>query len=173
MRVFTIIFCLFLSVDALAQDNVARKTDSPTKSIYSDARDSVVYIVDGVPSSKDSVKPNEILIRNVLTGHQLDNLYVNKKLDSVIIIVTKVGAINSYQKKLSDFSVDYKNYLADHHNSDNRIIYCIDGDLFRGDEKRIKILYNLSANNIDKVSFLKSRDFEGIVTASLLITTKK
>ena len=170
MRVLTIIFCLFMSVGALAQGNAARKTDSTTKSIQ---RDSVVYIVDGVPLSKESVKPNDILIENVLTGHQLDNLYVNKKLDSVIIIVTKVGAVNSYQKKLSDFSVDYRNYLADHHNSDSRIIYCIDGDLFRGDEKRIKILYNLSANNIDKVSFLKSRDFEGIVTTSLLITTKK
>src|SRR4051812_22015346 len=88
----------------------------------------VVYIVDGAPVRKETIKPQDIFSKDILTGEQLNAIYGNKQLDTVTIIMTKKAAMVYYQNKLSAFSREYESYLKGNNNNDSDINYVIHGE---------------------------------------------
>jgi hypothetical protein len=132
----------------------------------------VIYIVDGAPVRKVTVTPEDIFSKDVLKGEQLAALYVNKRLDTVTVIITKKAAIGYYQKKLSAFSREYETYLKDHNGKDDDIQYVVHNDPL---EKRevINFLYKLPPEKIIGVTFTERPALNGTVTQKVVIIETK
>ena len=132
------VFGLCLSENTLAQI----KNDS--------LNDRVVYVVNGVPVSKDKVNNNDILIKSVLKASSIPATTFEKEIDSAIAIITKTYAITEYQKKFSVFSRKYKDYLETHQNNDDDFLYVLDGVQLEGNRNDIiKTLYEIPFKNIE------------------------
>jgi hypothetical protein len=169
MKLLTIIFCLVLSVNALAQS----KSDS-----LKHLNESVVYVVDGILMSKEQIKSNDILSKDVLKGASLDRfmsiLHSEKILDSVIIISTKQGAIKSYQKKFSAFSKEYKQYIDANKGDDHFCNYIVDDKVIYKDQGDfLTTLYNIPAEKIVTVIAKGPRPIDSFIGLKVWITTKK
>jgi hypothetical protein len=135
--------------------------------------DRVLYVVDGVPVSKDKLNNDDILVKYVLKGSSLDALHSEKMLDSVIVIVTKSNAITQYQKKFSVFSKKYKSYLAAYQNNDEYFLYVLDGVPVQGTRNDIiKTLYEIPSKKIKEVGFNKKQPAHGSATL-VIINTKQ
>lgn len=118
-------------------------------------------VVDGKSYYKRTIKrrfrdTSNILDIKVLKGNDA-KLYGELARDGVVVITTKKFAQKEYQKKLSSFSVDYKNYLEwqmKYNHNGNGILYIIEknGDIAspKGDEL-IRELYNIPADSINEV----------------------
>jgi len=89
----------------------------------------------------------------------------------ITVIVTKNGAIKSYQKKLSAFSDTYGIYLNANGPYDGDMYYDIDGKHNLGDEM-LKALYNLPAKRIKEVIFIKDYMDKGRNCKVVTIHTK-
>ena len=113
-----------------------------------------VFVVDGTVVSKNAVKQTDIYSKDVLKGDKLTELYVEKKLDSVTVIVTKKGALLYYQNKLSSFSREYESYLKSHNNNDDDIQYVVHNDLLEKQES-VSYLYKLPSEKIISVTFME------------------
>lgn len=157
-KVYCLIVILFSSIGVFAQNKTQFFRDSANVSYLrtSDINSSVVYLVNGQPSSNELIKLDSILIKNILSGDQLSGIYGDKKLDSVVIMLSKPYATAGYQKKFSTFSEAYKNYIKNY--NDDLIFYTIldpQGNLtsFKGDEL-IRYLYNMPIASIESVSLM-------------------
>ncbi|MFI5162737.1 MAG: hypothetical protein ACHQHN_15765 [Sphingobacteriales bacterium] len=167
MKLLAVIFCLVISVSGLAQE----KVDS---SKY--VNNNILYVVDGVPVSKEKVDKNEILIRQSISGKKLEEsgFYPEKMIDSIVVMVSKNGAIKSYQKKFSAFSKRYKAYLEDKKANKN-VLYVLNGvTVSESSIDGIKTLYDMPSKKIKKVFLLKETNpnFSN-AAAIVVITTKK
>ena len=87
---------------------------------------------------------------------------------ATIMVVTKQGAIKSYEKKFSTFSTSYKEYLDNHSNDDSGLLYSIDGYDCDKNIDGITRLYQLPKEKISKLKI----SVKGNVT-NVVITTKK
>ena len=116
----------------------------------------VVYISDGELSDKNRVDEKDVLSRSTLKGKILKGIY-ERKLDSIVTIISRTYAIEQYQKKLSAFSADYKKQVEfdmKYNHNDNGIFYMIikkGGPGFGNDDNMIRELYNLPVNQISNV----------------------
>jgi hypothetical protein len=168
MRVLTIIFCLFISINALAQ-----KTDT-TKLFIRDASAQVgndpIYIVDGkVVSSIKDLKSHDIYETAILSDTAAEAIYGARAKNGAMIITTLHGAAIIYQKKLIQFSEKYKNYLAKKGNDDN-LSYVINNTMLIARTKHtVEELSDLDSANIKKVEFKTVRQFK--TDATVVITT--
>ena len=129
MRIYTIIFCLLLSMDALAQNNSDKKDTANNR--YHDAISSIttknpLYILDGKQIDDtlsnqivQKLDPNKIKSIDVLKGAAAQALYGAKGANGVIIIKTKDDKGN---KKLDFSSVAEKDttYVVDGQLSANK-----------------------------------------------------
>ena len=80
MRIFTIIFCLFLSVNALGQSK-----NVPNKPV-------AIIVVDGVITEKSElykINPNDVANISVLKGTAATKLYGKKAAGGALIVTTK------------------------------------------------------------------------------------
>jgi hypothetical protein len=90
----------------------------------------------------------------VLKKLACDSCYVNTGDHGAVLIVTKQGAIKSYQKKFSTFSKKYKEYLEKHNGDDNNLVYILNGTPVQGKRDYIiGTLYNVSTEKIKNISF--------------------
>jgi len=134
----------------------------------------VAYIVDGVSAQKETIKPQDVFSKDVLTGRQLTAIYDNKGLDTLTIVVTKKGAIRYYQNKLSAFSREYESYLKSNNNNDSDIHYVVHGESIesKGDE-RIDALYKIPPEKIIAVTFTESSRANGNGTNKVVLIETK
>jgi len=97
MRVLTIIFCLFISVNALAQKDTTRLF---IRDASAQVGDDPIYIVDGkvVPSIKD-LKSHDIYETSILSDTAAEAIYGARAKNGAMIITTLKGQSIIYQKK--------------------------------------------------------------------------
>ncbi|WP_461453221.1 hypothetical protein [Mucilaginibacter sp.] len=153
MRVLAVIFCLFLSVNALAQTG-----NEP------------LYVVDGkiVPSIKD-LKPHDIYETALLSDSTAMNIYGKQGANGAMVVTTMKGQAVIYEKKLIPFSEKYKNYLDKKGNDDN-LSYVINNTMLIARTKHsVEELSELDPANIKKVEFKTVRQFK--TDATVVITT--
>jgi len=154
--VLAVLFCLFLSMNAWAQDN--------NKSVNHSGDEGVLYVVDGVVSKNklSHINPNDILMVSVQKKKANDSSYVNTTDKGSVIVVTKRYAIGQYQKKISSFSMDYKTYLLGHQNKDDVFEYELNGtaleDSYYGNAQK---LYKIPIESIKRVDVLKNPTHNG------------
>jgi hypothetical protein len=143
--------------------------------IHESTNDSVLYVQDGMPIPKELIRTDKILIKDVLTGKKLDELAFNhnKKLDSLIVIVTVQGATIAYQMKLSTFSKKYKDYLETHRYDDKDFLYVVDGVQVEGNRNNIiRTLYTIPSEKIKEIRFNQKQAANGSATL-VIINTKQ
>lgn len=153
-KALIILFWLTLSGEAFAQNS-----DTTYRKTLKISAKAMVIVNDSIYKGNiDNIHPMDILdlqvlVRPVFIGAE--------KNDTTLIITTKAYAIRSYQKKLSAFSKEYKDYIAQiekNDNNDNGMMYLIDGkgyEPFYSRDKMTEILFQLPATNIAKVEFNK------------------
>jgi hypothetical protein len=154
MRVLTMIFCLFISVNALAQTT----SNEP------------LYVVDGkiVPSIKN-LKSHDIYETALLSDSTAIGIYGKQASNGAMVVTTMKGQAVIYQKKLIQFSEKYKNYLAKKGNDDN-LSYVINNTMLIARTKHtVEELSDLDPANIKKVEFKTVRQFK--TDATVVITT--
>jgi len=168
MRVLTIIFFLFISVNALAQ-----KTDT-TKLFIRDPATQIsnepVYVVDGqvVPSIK-GLKSRDIYETAVLSDTLAKTLYGSRGMNGAMVVTTMKGQAIIYQKKLIPFSKKYKDYLEKKGNDDN-LSYVINNTMLIARTKHtVEELSDLDPANIKKIDF--KTDYRFKTDATVVITT--
>ena len=134
-----------------------------------------IYVVDDVITKFDlnTTNAESILKVEVLKDAKATAIYGSSGANGVIIITTKQFAIRQYQKKLSAISEAYKKYLAAHKNDDSGLSYVIDGEVVKPGNKFIDTLFNLPSFKIQHVNMLGPKEFEGMTTHLVIITTKK
>jgi hypothetical protein len=154
MRVLAVIFCLFLSVNAMAQTT----GNDP------------LYVVDGkiVPSIKD-LKSKEIYETALFSDSTAVKIYGQQASNGAMVVTTMKGQALIYQKKLSQFSEKYKNYLEKKGNDDN-LSYVINNTMLIARTKHtVEELSDLDPANIKKIDFKTDRRFK--TDATIVITT--
>jgi len=134
-----------------------------------------IYVVDDVITKFDlnTTNAESILKVEVLKDAKATAIYGSLGANGVIIITTKQFAIRQYQKKFSSFSSAYKKYLAVHKNDDSKVTYVLDGEVVKPGNKFIDTLFNLPSSKIQHVNMLGPKEFEGMTTHLVVITTKK
>jgi hypothetical protein len=165
MKLFIIIFCASLSVNALAQNVDTAKKDVKLADTTS------AYIVDGkLVQSISDIKSTDIYGVSLLESKDAVKLYGPQAKNGAMVITTKPMAIKKYQEKLAAFSKKYQNYLALKGN-DNNLVYVINNTmLLVGTKKTIRALFDLAPEDIQSVEFKKDSHFTN--DATIIITTK-
>ena len=153
MKVLTIIFCLFLSVKALAQSG------------------DPLYVVDGkVVLSISNIKAVDIMETSILPDSAAVAKYGPKAANGAMVVTTVAGAITIYEQKLSAFNKRYKNYLEKHHGDDTKLAYVINNTiLMEKGKKTVGKLYDLEVKDIAKIDYRTDRRFT--TDATIVITT--
>jgi len=153
--------------------NIDTVTD--VKSLDSVADKDAMYVVDGVLSKNklNGIDPQNIISIIILKRAACDSCYGYRADHGAVLIVTKAGAIKSYQKKFSAFSKAYKSYFDDPQNNDSDFIYAINSrQIDVKTNEGIKKLYDIPVKRIKKVSFLDGRKYPGVIKEVVAITTK-
>lgn len=171
MKILILLFSLFFSVGALAQVN-GNGAYTVKRTASFDVKKPLL-IVDGKISEREITDTSKLLSVNMMMNNDSAKaVYGDKAQNGVIIVITKTYAQKKYQKKLSTFSKEYKEYLSQNKNNDSGIIYFVlDGkDLTFLKPASIE-LYNVSQKDILKVEFGKKESIDA-VTITVAITTK-
>lgn len=138
--------------------------------------DSAIYIVDGTITNKklNGINPHDIFTITFLKEDKASQYFESGTRFGVVVIETKTGATKNYQEKLSSFSKKYKNYIETHQNSDNDLVYIIDGVLLekKNNDEMMRTLYGISIENIKTVNY-SDNFLQGMKSeATIFITTK-
>ncbi|WPU95923.1 hypothetical protein SNE25_10380 [Mucilaginibacter sabulilitoris] len=142
--------CAFNYVSAQTIDTLKKVAD-----LESAVGENAVYVIDGKISDKkiDGLDPNDILNIDILKK-DTTSTFEGVARHNTVIITTKGFAIFQYQKKLKSFSDEYKNYLKSNKGNDSKLVYLFDGrPLDEDDDKKIKFLYDIPQDKIQKVIF--------------------
>jgi hypothetical protein len=118
-------------------------------------KDITDYILDGRISNEKEVTQVRQSILNI-TFLKYDTKSVAEELKGKItlVAVTRNFAINSYQKKISDLSGGYRDYLKSHSNNDVKLLFVINKLEYPvSTDERIKKLYDLFSGNATFRSF--------------------
>lgn len=138
-----------------------------------------LYLIDGVISKNGlgDIQEKEILKKNAIKKVRVSIGFNGEVRNGLVVVLTKLAAINSYQNKLSQFSKEYATFLQVNNYDDSGISYinAAKGELWRQSTKEgINLLYKLSVNDILKVEFSpRSENAAGWKPAILSITTKQ
>jgi hypothetical protein len=169
MKILTIIFCLFLSVNALAQTKDSVNADFAKKTVLAG---NPLIMVDGKIYKGDisSISPKDIVNVSVLKDATTIDPSTGHLPNGEIIIVTKTYAAAAYQKKFSDLSKSYKRYMEQKH-TDTNLQYVLNNTMMNQERKSaIEELYQLTPDNIKNITFKKDSHFT--TDATVIITTK-
>jgi hypothetical protein len=141
--------------------------------------DSILYVLDGSISDKNlnGVQVGDILSRDSIGKVKVAEIFNAAPKNRLVVVLTKRAAIDSYQKKLSQFSKEYAAFLQVNHFDDSNVGYMntTSGDFYKqSTNEGINLLYKLSADDIVKVDFSpRTENAAGWKPAVLFITTKK
>jgi hypothetical protein len=169
VKIYTALFCLFLSINALAQTKDSVKVDSAKRTVLAG---NPLIIVDGKIYKGDisSISPKDIVNVSVLKEATTIDPSTGHLPNGEIIVVTKIYATAAYQKKFSDISKSYKRYL-EQKQTDTNLQYVLNNTMMNQDRKStIEEFYQLSPANIKNITFKKDSHFT--TDATVIITTK-
>jgi hypothetical protein len=163
----------FMLIDAPSMHHQKKNEVKKLDTSLSKLPDSTVYVIDGEVSRKKlvGIDPKDIFSVDIIKQDVASEHFEGEARNGLVVVVTKNGAIKSYQKKLSAFSVNYKKYIVSqtkYNDNDNGIMYKIikNGNLVFFDEKdKIRELYNIPAAKISKVEFHQQQTCCGINTS--------
>ena len=165
MKIFAIVFCLFLSLNTLAQSGDTVPKDTSRVSLKHDMpsitkRFKFLSVIDNKLYYRRSLKkrlvrhPSDILDVNVLKGKEGTEKYGELGAHGVVVVTTKSYAIKSYQNKFSSLSNYYKNYLNKNKNDDLGLVYVLNGDVLESKQyEAIKRMYE-ALDQIKTVDFI-------------------
>jgi hypothetical protein len=123
---------------------------SDTTKYSSIKSDSVIYVLDGELSNKRAISvlnPHSILSIDILKKDK-NSIFDGLSRNDVFVIITKAYATKCYQEKISSLLKEYKEYLKNHHQDDERLSFVINGKKYvTSSDDRIKRLYDLFADN--------------------------
>jgi hypothetical protein len=122
-----------------------------------------------------SIKPEAIWGVDSLSLSEDTSHVFGTSTDDMINVITKKSIADQYKEAFSKFSVDYKNYLFAHQNSDSGIVYMNenDGRLIANSKNRLHDLYHLSGKKIENVKLSKIPDSKGKTLIIAGIKTKE
>ena len=153
-------------------DRIPTHTPNPLDSVVSK---DALYVIDGIPSKNkmDDVDPKDILSIDILKkGKKTDSSF--EPVNDVVAVVTKQGAIKSYQKRFSSYSKDYEKYIDNHKGDDRASFYFIDGQsLHREQNNLIQELYKIPAGKIIAIEVQYPGPNDSSVGVNVRITTKQ
>jgi hypothetical protein len=141
--------------------------------------DSILYVLDGSISDKNlnGVQVGDIVSRDSIGKVKVAEIFSTVPKNGLVVVLTKRAAIDSYQKKLSQFSQEYNAFLQINHFNDSNIVYMntVNGIEYKQLTKDgINLLYKLSVDDIVKVDFSpRAPNAAGWKPKVLSITTKK
>jgi hypothetical protein len=183
MRVFIIIFFLSVSAKVLAQSVDTSSKDTSKRFMIVDAvsvddNAKPLYVVDGVIFNGNikKINPNDILSINIIKKDKASEYFESDVSNGVVVVVTKTGAIKTYQKKFSAFSKKYKDYIDHNKNSDDSCAYVLNGVIiYSSVNERIKKLYEIPDKEIKGVGIAENPGYNGGESRKylVLITTKQ
>lgn len=161
MRIFTIIFCVFLSMNALGQVKDTTRVDSSKivfheRSVSSNKLGKPLYVVDGVIYTKNlnSIRPADIESISILKGVSAIALYGTAGANGVVLITMK------------------QSWRAKHnHGTIVKPLIVLNGIIFKGDIKTIdpKTIESVSVLKADKATPIWGR---AGASGAVIITTK-
>lgn len=121
-----------------------------------DNSDSSTYVVDGEPLTRreaEKINPENILSIDILKTSK-ESVSEEQKGKNTMVVITKPFAVSCYQKRISNLSNDYRQYLKSHHNSDGKLLFLINGVQYpTSTDERIKKLYELFLDSATFQSF--------------------
>jgi hypothetical protein len=173
MKLLAVIFCLMVSVGALAQSDTSAKIKPLNAAINKDT----LYVIDGEPSQNKlkDIDPKDIFSVTILKNDSKDpSMGPSNKV--VVVIVSKQSAIKMYQKKFSAFSKEYKAYFDNPQNNDTHFLYVLNGVMIVNAPSvvgNIKILYDIPVKKIKEVIFKDKFTVLENHNPIVIITTKK
>jgi len=175
------LFGLFISVNVFAQDTDTSKHDTLSHLMIVDARpinkdDRPLYVVDGViyKGNIKRINAESILQVVVLKPPGSTNIYGQRGKNGVILLETLKFGKEYCQKKLSQFSIQYQDYLKLNRNDDSELVYVVDGTASYGwQPETFRQLYG-EIEQVKTVDFIPkfSEDLWN-KTPIVVITTKK
>jgi hypothetical protein len=81
-----------------------------------------------------------------------------------VAITTKASAKAAYQKTLSAYSLDYRNYLDANRNDDGNLQYILNAQLLKnGSNEQLDMLYKLSPEKITNVAFTEINGKKAVI----------
>jgi len=123
-----------------------------------------LYVIDGEVSQNklNGADLQNLLSITILKKFACDACYVNVRDHGAVIVVTKQGAVKSYQKKFSALSIKYKDFIEHHQDNDDSINYVVNGIFLRlKSADPIRDLYEIPANKIKMFDFIKNEYYNG------------
>ncbi len=135
-----------------------------------------LYIMDGkvLPSKLNGIDLQNILSISIIKHVACDSCYVNTGDHGAVIIITKEGAIKSYQKKFSAFSKEYRTYFDNPQNNDSDFLYVVNGVPANiKTNEGIKTLSDIRTLKIKEVIFKDKGSILNNIKPIVVITTKK
>jgi outer membrane receptor protein involved in Fe transport len=158
MKLIACIFCLFISVNALA-------------TIRDTVKKAPLYIVDRQQdASGQNIKPSDILNISILDSAGAAPLYGKNLAGGVVLITTKQFAMKLYQQKFGALNKKYKEYMDAKH-TDSNLAYVLNNTILTNDRKStISNLYDLKPDDIKSITFKKDSHFT--TDATVIIITK-
>jgi hypothetical protein len=167
MKGLMFIFCLLLSMKALAQ----KADTSLIITNHQHTGKDPIYIIDGnQEGSMKDIKPEDIFSVTIVKPNDAVKIYGQKADSGAAVIITRPFAKKLYQQKLAAFSKKYAAYMASHAD-DGKLLYVINNTmLIARTNHTLRELYDLTPDNIKDVSFKK--DSRYVSDATVIIITK-
>jgi len=144
LKVTPFLFCLFASVKVFAQgrDTINDDTLKQEKFIDSISKinsDKPLYVVDGTiyEGNIGAINPHNILLVGFIKPPGSTSIYGEAGKNGTLLISTLNSGKEYYQRKLSRFSIRYRNYLDLNSNNDSGLVYILNGNVLSGDESQI------------------------------------
>jgi hypothetical protein len=166
------VLCFFLSLNAFAQ---SKDTTTKAQPLDSTVNKEAMYVIDGVLSHNklNGIDPHDILSINVIKPDTAYKYFDGPIRNGLVAVVTKQGAIKSYQKKFSAFSKKYKDYLEKHNSDDNNLIYILNGvQVSANTDEKIRSLYGLKTDSIKNIVFISTPGADSVPVQVVAIATK-
>lgn len=172
MKKLIIILLLIISgyLHAQTNDRLIIKNGN----IVMPSKDSL-YILDGEVVNKSKIATlNAIDIAeiSILNDEKSSALYGTLGARGAVLVSTKKYEIKTYQNKFSEYSPQYKKFLAEVNHEDGSILYVINGAEINSDNMKVSKLFAAAQKKIKRVHFIENGQGTYIDTIKVIITTK-
>jgi hypothetical protein len=142
---------------AASSQNSPSKHEQLAKLIMRDYRyegkDSLYILNDSISSHNNDFKHINVLTIDRMPSTEAVSIYGSEVINGAVVFITQDFAVKAYQKKFSEVSLFYKQFIERDKEKDTPFsvfsTYYIDGKKVHGDQKEITTkLYSLAMENI-------------------------
>jgi hypothetical protein len=176
MKIFTVMFCLLLSVNAWGQNKNTIHTDTSTNKIdlgkqLAQAVNMTnatfgrkpLLIVDGDRYSGNvkDFKSADIESIQILSAASAKTIYADEGRGGAILITTRQYKVDSYKNELTYLSKSYRKFTREHEDN-SHITYRLNGMVLKGDKYAVaNKLFNIPEKDIKWIRVKKYRISNG------------